>query len=96
MPSAPIVGRGIEKAPDIRVKHPVHTSPQNAGVQSVQRIVLAASRPEPIGEANEVLLVDCLDGHTYSFAISIEPQFYDPIEGRLAMTNEPHLRDRVQ
>ena len=33
---------------------------QNAGVESVQRIVLATPRPEPIGEADEVLLVDRL------------------------------------
>jgi hypothetical protein len=29
-------------------------------VESVQRIVLATPRPEPIGEADEVLLVDRL------------------------------------
>jgi len=28
-------------------------------------------------------LVSMGDGHTYSFAISIEPQFHDPLEGRL-------------
>src|SRR6202011_6322029 len=57
----PWVGHGIEEAPDIRVKHPVHLLPENAGVESVQRIVLAASRPESIGKPQEVLLVDCLD-----------------------------------
>ena len=38
----------------------LHTSPENAGMKSVQRIMLAASGPKPIGEADEVLLVDRL------------------------------------
>ena len=54
------MGHGIEKAPDIRIEHPVHASPQNPGMESIQRIVLATPRPEPIGEADEVLLVDRL------------------------------------
>ena len=54
------VGHGIEEALDIRIEHPVHLSPQDADVESVQRIVLATPRPEPIGEADEVLLVDRL------------------------------------
>jgi len=35
--------------------------PENGGVESVQRIVLAASRPESIGEPKEVFLVDCFE-----------------------------------
>jgi hypothetical protein len=52
------VGHGIEEAPNIRVKHPVHLLPENAGMESIQRIVLAASWPESVGEPEEVLLVD--------------------------------------
>ena len=52
------MGHGIEKAPDVRVKHPVHSLPEDADVESVQRIVLTASWSEPIGKADEVLLVD--------------------------------------
>ena len=48
------MGHCIKKAPDIRIKHPVHTSPENAGMESVQRIVLAAPRSEPVGEPKEV------------------------------------------
>ena len=33
---------------------------QDSDMESVQRIVLASSRPEPIGEADEVFLVDRL------------------------------------
>lgn len=42
-----------------------------------------------VDDSRIVGLVTMGDGHTYSFAISIEPQFYDPVEGRLA-----RLRDR--
>src|SRR5450755_3789074 len=55
------MGHGIEKAPDVRVKHPVHLLPENAGVESVQRIVLAAPRPKSVGEPEEVFLVDCFE-----------------------------------
>src|ERR1700682_189760 len=55
------MGHGIEEAPDIRVKHPVHLLPENAGVEGVQRIMLAAPRPESGGEPEDVLLVDCFD-----------------------------------
>src|SRR6202011_6316673 len=57
----PWVGHGIEEAPDIRVKHPVHLLSENADMESVQRIVLAASRPESVGEPEEILLVDCFE-----------------------------------
>src|SRR5712671_1867542 len=55
------MGHGIEEAPNIRVEHPVHLLPENAGVESVQRIMLAAPRPEPVGEPEEVFLVDCFE-----------------------------------
>src|ERR1700759_4087881 len=49
------------EASDIRVQHPVHLLPENAGVKGVQRIVLAAPRPESVGEPEEVFLVDCFE-----------------------------------
>jgi len=36
-----------------------------------------------VDDVRIVGLVTMGDGHTYSFAISIEPQFHDPVEGRL-------------
>jgi len=57
-PDDPRVGHGIIKALDIRIEHPVHPLPHDAGVESIQRIMLATPRPEPIGETDEVLLVD--------------------------------------
>jgi 2-polyprenyl-6-methoxyphenol hydroxylase-like FAD-dependent oxidoreductase len=37
-----------------------------------------------VDDSRIVGLVTMGGGHTYSFAISIEPQFHDPVEGRLA------------
>src|SRR5215813_13807825 len=54
----PRVGHGIVKALDIRIEHPVHPLPQDTDVESIQRIMLATPRPEPIGKPDEVLLVD--------------------------------------
>jgi hypothetical protein len=35
--------------------------PENADMESIQRIVLAASRPESVGEPEEDFLVDCFE-----------------------------------
>jgi hypothetical protein len=42
----PSVGHGIVKAPDIRIEHPVHPLPEDADMKGVQRIMLAAPRPD--------------------------------------------------
>ena len=47
----------VEKAADIRVQHPVHLL-REPDRQRVQRIMLGTPRPEPVGEAPEVRLVD--------------------------------------
>ena len=56
----------IEKAPDVCVKHPAHFLPHESYPERVQRIMLAASRSETIGEPQEVLFVylieDCHHG----------------------------------
>ena len=57
----PRVGHGIEKAPDIRIEHPVHLFPEDTDMESVQRIMLAAPRSESVGEPKEVFLVDCFE-----------------------------------
>src|SRR5262245_15431357 len=44
----------------IRIEHPVHPLPQDADVESIQRIMLASSWPKPVGKPDEVLLVDRL------------------------------------
>src|SRR5690606_20243767 len=42
----------------VQVEHPAHLLRQETDVESIQRIVLAASRPEPIREAEEVRFID--------------------------------------
>jgi hypothetical protein len=54
------LAHGIEEALDIRVQHPVHRFPVDPGMEGVQRVVLAPSRPEAVREAQEVHLVDRL------------------------------------
>src|ERR1019366_5407720 len=55
------MGHGIKKGPDVRVENPVHLFPEDADVECVQRIVLAASRSEAVGEPEKVFLVDCFE-----------------------------------
>src|SRR3954452_774165 len=57
-PSKPNMIKLAEKVADIRVEHPVHPPPGDPDRQRVQRMMRAASRPEPVGEAPEVHLVD--------------------------------------
>src|SRR3989449_2251603 len=54
----PSVVDGIEEATDVHVEHPVHLPRQQPRVERVQRVVLAAPRPEPVREAEEIGLVD--------------------------------------
>src|SRR5207253_10656176 len=43
---------------DISVEYPVHLSLCDPNHERIQRVMRAAPRPEPVGEAEEVLLVD--------------------------------------
>src|SRR6202050_3106982 len=54
----PFVRQRIEKAANIQIQHPVHFSRQQSRVERVQRLMLAASRPEPVRESLKVRLVD--------------------------------------
>jgi hypothetical protein len=47
-----------KEGPDIGVQYPAHLSPVKTHRQRVQRIVLAASGAEPIGEPGEVRPID--------------------------------------
>ena len=47
-----------EEVADIRVQNPVHLLPVDPGHQGIQRLVGPAARPEPVGEPQEVRLVD--------------------------------------
>jgi endonuclease III len=54
----------IEKALNVCVENPVHALPLDAHIQRVQRLMRAASGPEPIRKAKEVHLVNLIEnGH---------------------------------
>jgi hypothetical protein len=52
-----LMNNRTEKVTNIGVKHPVHLLPHEPDPKCIQRIMLAAPRPEPIGEPQKVLFV---------------------------------------
>ena len=50
-----------EEVADVRVQHPVHLAAFDPDRERVQRIMLGAPRSEPVGEADEVRLVDAVE-----------------------------------
>ena len=54
----PLVAYRVEEPRNVGVQYPVHLSAADPDREGVQRIVLAASRPEAVGEPEEVFLVD--------------------------------------
>ena len=54
----PPVVDGIEEATDVHIEHPVHVLRQQSRVERIQRVMLTASWPEPVREAEEVGFVD--------------------------------------
>jgi hypothetical protein len=60
----PFVTQTVIEVPNIGIEHPVHALPLDAHCQCVQRLVWAATRPEPVGKAFEVDLINLIeDGH---------------------------------
>ena len=60
-PHQPRVADVVEEPFDIGVQYPIHRPGLDARRERVQRIVLSPSRPEAIGEAEEVRLVDGIE-----------------------------------
>jgi hypothetical protein len=56
-----VIWSRIQKAPNVRIEHPVHSLPLDAHGQRVQRLMRAASGPEPVGKAFEVDLVNLVE-----------------------------------
>ena len=54
----PSVVDGVEKRTDVHIEHPVHLLRQQSDVERIQRVMLAASGSEAVGEAEEVGFVD--------------------------------------
>ena len=50
----------IEKSTNVQVQYPVHLLPLDSHRQRIQRLMLAAPGPEPIGDSLKVFLVDLI------------------------------------
>src|ERR1700722_5685357 len=60
----PLVAHVIEEPSNVGVQNPVHPLPADAHIQRIQRLMRAASGPEPIGESFEVHLINRVEyGH---------------------------------
>jgi hypothetical protein len=58
--------------------HPVHLPPPQAHCQCVQPVVLAAPRPEPVGESQKVLFVDLIENRHHGLLNYLVLQRGDP------------------
>ena len=57
----PFVPQRIEEAANVGIEHPVHLLRHDAHRERIQRLMWIATRPESVGETEEVLLVDCVE-----------------------------------
>jgi hypothetical protein len=57
-PNHPFLVNLVEEAPNVGIENPVHRGIADRHRQCVQRVVLSASGPEPVREAEEVFLID--------------------------------------
>ena len=62
----PFVIQVIEEATNVCIEHPVHSLPLNAHRQRIQRLMRAATRPEPVGKAFEVDLIYLIEDRHHS------------------------------
>ena len=62
----PLVIHVVEEATNVRIEHPVHSLPLDAHCQRVQRLMRAATGPEPVRKAFEVDLVDLVENRHHS------------------------------
>ena len=60
-----LVGQVVEKATNVGIDYPVHLLPHEPDPQRIQSIVLAAPRPEPVGEPQEILFVNLIEDPHY-------------------------------
>ena len=54
----PGVIQAAEEVPEIQVEHPVHLAILNRDRERIQRVMLSATGPKPVGEPQEVRLID--------------------------------------
>ena len=51
----PVLAEAVEKPGNVGVQDPVHLAHRDPGRERIQRVVLAAPRPEPVAEPEEAL-----------------------------------------
>jgi hypothetical protein len=56
----------VEEATNVRIEHPIHSLPLDAHHQRVQRLMRAATRPEPVRKAFEVDLLYLVEDRHHS------------------------------
>jgi hypothetical protein len=61
----PFVRHVVEKSPNVQVQHPVHSLPRDSYRQRIQRLMLATPRPKPVGESQEVVLIDLVENRDH-------------------------------
>ena len=74
----PFVVKMIEKSPNVRVQHPVHLLPRDPDRQRIQRLMLAAPRPETIRESQKVLFVNLVEDGDHGLLNNLVLQRRDP------------------
>src|SRR5436309_701062 len=47
----PLMAHVVEETTNVRIEHPVHSFPENAHIQRVQRLMRVTSRPESVRKA---------------------------------------------
>jgi len=57
-PDEPFLVHRVEERLDVGVQYPAHLLAVDPDTERIQRIVRAASRPEPVRDSEEVFLVD--------------------------------------
>src|SRR3954451_7719176 len=63
-PYEPLLRQVVEKAPYVTIQHKVHTPSRQGHRERIQCLMRAASRPQPVGETQEVFLVNLVEeGH---------------------------------
>ena len=53
----PFVAHIVKEPANVRIQHPVHSLPEDAHIQRIQRLMRAATGTEPIREAFEIDLI---------------------------------------
>jgi hypothetical protein len=66
MPAPDRVAHVVKETSNVRIEHPVHSFPLDAHRQRVQRLMWAATGPEPIRKAFEVDLINLIENRNHS------------------------------